>query len=434
MAKQVWCRQFTITISSTQNSFSPCGAPSLDTDAKTGTPAPAAGTIADLFVAIDVLPAAGTTKVFTLAINGTPTAMAVTLDDAHTSGQYSGAAITVAAGDLVSIIYTKTGTPGASAAATISWMWSGTKSVYMGSNFALNTTTPRWIGCFSPSETSSTVAANIVHNVVAAAGNITDLYATLAAAAGTTGSYTFTIYKNGVAQDGSGGTPDTRVSLTNAVTRVSGNASFTLPVVAGDTVYIQVDSVSSPSTKTGAVGIAFQSTTGGESQMCWSLASITGTGGGVNSYSGPHLANLSWNTVGNRKSTVCDKFKLYGLRMVLATAPGGVTSRTFVNVQNDIAGTVTCTITGVATTGSDTTHTDSYAAADTICFLESAVSGSPAASIGTVGFIQFVQGGNPPGKSQGGNKKNGGGAVNSLQPGGTICMTIGNAGNSSEVQ
>jgi hypothetical protein len=360
--------------------------------------------------------------------------MVVTLDDAHTSGQYSGAAISVAAGDLVSIIYTKTGTPGSSAAATISWMWTGTKSIYMGSNFALNTTTPRWISCFAPSETSSTVAANIVHNVVAAAGNITDLYATLAAVAGTTGSYTFTIYKNGVAQDGSGGTPDTRVTLVNAATRVSGNSSFTLAVVPGDTVYIQIDSISSPSTKTGAVGIAFQSTTGGESQMCWSVPSIPSSNGGVNNFNGPNLSNLTWNTVGNRQSTTCDKFKLYGLQVVLATAPGGVTSRSFTNIQNGSNGTITCTITGVATTGSDVAHTDSYAAGDTICFFESATSGTPAASIGTVGFIQFVQGGNPPGKSVGGNKKIGGGAVNALQPGGTICMTIGNAGNSSEVQ
>ena len=435
MSKQVWAREFACTLSSTASTFSLGGGAAASTiaDAANNVVCPAAGVISALTVAIDTAPAAGTTKIFTLRVNNVDTAMVITIDENHTSATYAGTGITVAAGDLLCVSYTKTGTPGSSTIASISWVWTGQSgvSIYVGGNTTINTTTPRWYGPFSPGESTTTTAANLAQNVVAAPGTITGYYVTVPAVAGTTGSYTFTLFKNGTAQNGTSGTPDTRLTYTCSAARVTSNVSFSLAVVAGDLVYLQIDSNSTPSSKTYSFGLAFTATNAGESNFCWSLPTFPGSVG-VNSFNGPHcsVGAISWNTVGARQSIVADKFKLYNMQMWATAAPGGATSRTFSNVQNGSAGSLAVTLTTGAT-GSDLTHQINYAALDLICFNESAISGSPAAATGSVGFVQFIQGGNPPGKSQGGSKKSGGGDTNNSVPGGTQVQTVGNAGVSS---
>ena len=437
MSKQVWCRQSAPTLSATASTINIAGGTANSTvaDALNNSPCPAAGVLSNLTIALDAAPASGTTKIFTLRVNNVDSAMAVTIDDAHTSATYSGAGISVSAGDLLCISYTKTGTPGSSSLASVSWVFTGSNgvSIYMGTGLGVSTTTPAWTGPFVPGAITTT-AANLAQNVVAAPGTITGYYATMGPALGSTGSYKSTIYLNGVAQDGTSGTPDTRVTLVCAAnTRVNGNTSFTLPVVAGDLVYIQIDSLSSPSSKTLAYGIAFTATNAGDSNMCWGLATVPNGNGSSTNFNGPqNIFTASWSTEPNRLATVADKFKLSGMQIVLTAAPGGGASRTFVNRKNSNTGSMSVALSASAS-GSDTSaaHADSYSPLDTICFFESAVSGSPAAATGTVGFIQTVVGGNPPGKAQTGNKKGGGGATNQFNPGGTIVQTVGNAGVSS---
>jgi hypothetical protein len=394
------------------------------------TPFPTGGTLGKMFVWLDATPASGTTKVFTLYINGSPTACVVTINDTGPSGQYTGAAVAINSGDYVYIAYTHTGTPGSSAAATISFEFTGTSastSVYCGGAIPLTSTTPRWFECFNPSDFINTTALIQSNCVVSAPGTITAMYFSIGAAAGTTGSYKVTIYKNGTAQDGTGGTPDTRITITNVITRVDSSAAFSLPVVAGDLLVIQCDGISTPSSKTGALALRFVATNDGESNLSFALPSFPSSVGAT-SYNTKRYGSLSWNAVTAREIYIAAKFKLQNFYMYFTVAPGATKSRTFVSVNNGSTGANTITVADANTTGSDLTHKETYAAAgDRFAVQESAVANTPTASLGSMGFTMFIQPGGNAGKGDSGNKS-GGGGVHLLQPGGALYMNIGNAG------
>lgn len=77
---------------------------------------------------------------------------------------------------------------------------------------------------------------------------------------GGTSTYTYTIYKNGVKQDGTGGTVDTHVSIVGA-SATAGNAAFSLPVAPGDTLTLEAVGANSPSVLSmSACAIRFQAT------------------------------------------------------------------------------------------------------------------------------------------------------------------------------
>lgn len=430
--KQVITRRGAIVLSAADSFIAFPLASGLNTADLSRTPFPTGGTLGKMFVWIDAIPAAGTTKTFTLFVNGNSTACTITLDDTHQSGQYTGAAIAINSSDYVYIGYTHTGTPGASANASISFEFtssSARESVYCGGVLALTSTTPRWIDALDPNDLVNTTALNQSNCVVSAPGTVTAMYFSIGAAAGTTGSYKATIYKNGVAQDGTAGTPDTRITIVNVITRVDSSLLFTLPVVAGDLLAIQIDSISVPSAKTGAIALRFVATNDGESNLSFALPSFPSSGGGVNSYNTIRQGAQSWTTIANRAAFIASKFRLQNMQVYFTVAPGGVTSRTFITINTGSNGNQSVTVTGAATTGSDLTNKDTYAnAGDTFGVFESAVSGSPAASLGSIGFTMFIQGGNPPGKGQQSNKKNGGGGVNLQSPGGTGLLVIGNPG------
>jgi hypothetical protein len=74
------------------------------------------------------------------------------------------------------------------------------------------------------------------------------------------------------------------------------------------------------------------------------------------------------------------------LYVELETAPGGTDSRTFTLFKNGSGTTLTCTITGVATTCNDTVHSESLSAGDLISF-EADIFGSPIASQMKLGWV-----------------------------------------------
>lgn len=394
------------------------------------TPIPATGTFGKMYVQIDVAPGVGTSRTFTLFINGIATACAVTISDAATTGQYTGAAVPVSSGDYAYIGFTHSGATASIANASFSYEFTSTnarQSIHCGGAIPLTSTVPRWHEALNPNAFVNTTALVQSNCVVSAPGSITAMYFSIGAAAGTTGSYTATIYKNGVAQDGTGGTPDTHITITNVITRVDSSAAFTLNVVAGDLLAIQIDGASSPSSKTAALALRFVATNDGESNLSFCVPSIPSSVG-VNSFNTVRGGSQTWSSVTARANYIASKFKLKNFYVYLTAAPAGVTSRTFISINNGSAGSNSVTVTGASTTGSDTTHQETYnAAGDTFDINESAISGSPAASLGSFGFTMFIQPGGNAGKGDSGNKA-GGGALNRIQPGGALLMNIGNAG------
>lgn len=99
-------------------------------------------------------------------------------------------------------------------------------------------------------------------------GSITKYRVDLTTAPGVGKSRTFTLYKNDVAQDGSGGTPDTRIVISD--TDVTGEAEFTLSFVPDDEIYGRHDTAGTP-TNSGQHTIMLRvvSTTDGTSMLVY---------------------------------------------------------------------------------------------------------------------------------------------------------------------
>ena len=433
MSKQVYLRYAAPSLGGVAATLNMSG----ETVTGGGSVCPAAGTIDKLTIDIKtVVSGTGTpTKTFTLAVNGTPSALTGTIAAGASTVVCTGGPITVAAGDLLTIAYTIHGTPNVSSIISVSWIFNSNtanESIYLMGPGLYNTTTPGYIGLFGVGVTRTTTAS-IGLTVAAAAGVITKLYIGVIAAAGTTGGYNFTIKKNGTLQDGSGGTPNTVINYTCSISATVASSSFSLTVAPGDILQVQIDSISSPSNKTIYISNNFISTNAGESQMVWNNGAPPSANGGSTNFNtiSNDFSNPTWDTEDNRKLLLADKFNAYGLQVILLSAPGVGTSRTFETRKNSGSGVNALTISGTSTTGSDLVHTDRYAAGDYFAWYESATSGSPASNGMRVALIQSTAAGNPPGKSQGGSKKSGGGATNSSVPGGTQVQTIGNAGVSS---
>jgi hypothetical protein len=90
--------------------------------------------------------------------------------------------------------------------------------------------------------------------------------------------------------------------------------------------------------------------------------------------------NNSWTGSENQRSAVVPHaMTIDQLRVILTTAPGGVTSYAFTVMVNGVASAITCTITGAALTIQDLGHTASLNAGDLIS-LRSVPSGTPAST------------------------------------------------------
>mgnify|MGYP003658086684 CR=1 FL=1 len=133
----------------------------------------------------------------------------------------------------------------------------------------------------------------------------------------------------------------------------------------------------------GSTGITFPDSTGpfdgadlqSVFQKFFGYGAATGGEGGT-VYFGEHDA-----TVGSTETTAasligraCNATALYAS---VVTAPTGSETDAFTLMKNGSATTITCTITGSATTANDTAHTVSYAAGDTISLRVVYSSGSP---------------------------------------------------------
>jgi hypothetical protein len=192
-------------------------------------------------------------------------------------------------------------------------------------------------------------------------------------------------YKNGVKQDGSGGTVDTRLSILSGGTpSFSDFTTFTLTYAQGDTVAFEITPVGSPIGPSLAIATSFTPDTAGES--IW--GGMTG--------SGPHQANPSfvrmngsasefpnWGTSETiiTQSAVTDtRLTIDRLYVRLGTAPGSGKSHVIDGRLNGASpsGTLAVTIADAATTGSDLVNAISVTDADDLLGLRAVPSGTPA--------------------------------------------------------
>ncbi len=190
----------------------------------------------------------------------------ITISGTATSGTYVATTPALADGDEITIKCVPSGTPTVTTP-SISWDFNSTtaaQSIYGCGNVNGPIAIDRTNRVLFAIDVSNWNAANAVETV-ACPGNITKATIKLDVDVTASGSVTFTITKNGVDQDGSGGTPDTRITFTTGTTKAS--ATFTLAVAAGDLLTWKCVRTSAPATIRPILGVRLVSTINGQSQF-----------------------------------------------------------------------------------------------------------------------------------------------------------------------
>jgi hypothetical protein len=362
------------------------------TEASAQVVAAAAGVFRNLSARVTTAPGSGVTWTFTLRINGADTALTFTIAGTATSGSYTGGDVAVAEGDLVTLAVTVSGGTAAS-----SGVWH-TSVEFEGSTAAQSlygSFTGGGLGTMTRYSHPWMTTLNIdatrtnVEGIAAAAGSITKLFARCTGN-NVAGAETVTILVvlNGVDQDGTGGTVDTRVTL-NSSTQAA-NLAFTLAVAAGDLIAIKSSWVSGNAGHLFSWGVQFTATTDGESQF--SARPTNAPDASAVRYVPVPSDARGWNWQTSEANAAVDggvtSFDLTALAVKTYTAPGSGKSFAFAAFVSGAASGPAVTISGTDdyefATGSVT-----VAAANTVC-LRATPSGTPTAGQITFAFVQYI--------------------------------------------
>lgn len=265
------------------------------------TPAPSCpwqvdGTFSNASIELLSAPGSGKSFTFTLVKNGADTGLSLTVADSATTATDLSGGVSVVAGDL---LYWKCvpsiGLPTTSdQRITVEFAGATANESGYASIQAVGTLQTFRGSVFMPGQWNTSVGLNGAFEIVAAAGNLTALAYRLTVAPGASASHEFALYKNGTKQDGSGGSVDTRVTISGA-SATTGSWTGTVACAAGDLLYVeQVPSATAPAASNCGFASKFVATTDGESQFCATVFGNLPTTGGPY-YSRPHWQSNGWN-------------------------------------------------------------------------------------------------------------------------------------------
>lgn len=251
--------------------------------------------------------------IFTLMINGVASALTATIpaNTVTSSAQNTADMVTVAAGDVLTMRREGNSTPPLNGQNTpFSWSMTFTstnarESGYgLGSATALNTTDQYvcapWNGDYNPWQggnwnTGGGSYGEVYRwSLVPCAGNVFRHDIQLTTAPGGGGTRTFLILVNGVAQNGSGGTPDSRVTFSGSTT--TGHATYTVPLVVGDRLTLEQTITGTPASTYVMCSTGFRATTDGQSALCFDTANAHPNNAGVTDYTGSELGGWAQTT------------------------------------------------------------------------------------------------------------------------------------------
>lgn len=214
---------------------------------------------------------------------------------------------------------------------------------------------------------SSSVLTTL-NQAVGIAGTISNLTIALTAAPGVGASIVYTLYQNTIA-----------TALTCTVSNLATTASDTthsVTVAVGDLLAWQAAPSVTPAPAASRVCLSstYTGTADGECNISGGTASVSGTVTNYQSLYGG-TPNATQSVVANIMPTsgTIDNFYVN-----LNASPGSPASYVFTVYKNGVATAITCTIVNSATIGTDTTHSVSYAAGDTIS-IESVPNTAPTA-------------------------------------------------------
>jgi hypothetical protein len=288
----------------------------------------ASGSFSNFAILLSAAPGVGNSWTIALRNLAGVTACSVTISDTDTTGRYTGAPVTISAGDFLDYQVTSTGAPASADAIGVIEFDSDEVGV-SGYTSNFGTMTTGFLGGFGM---FNNVTLNFFHSqYVSTSGNITALF----------GGNTFTavpagvsvdcyVYKNGVKQDGSGVTIDTRLQITNIAAFTAVSNSFTLPVVRGDTVYVGTEVVGAYPASWTTVGLKFTADIDGESIYAGVIGG-TPSAASVN-YANPNSCLLNWSSTeafSTKMIAGVTSFTLKDLYFGVDTNPGVGNTREF---------------------------------------------------------------------------------------------------------
>lgn len=233
MSKQLALWRSTDTPSTLATEYcSPMGNGStFGTEAAQSMVVAAAGIFRNLRIVLSAAPGTGNSWTITLRVNGSGSALTLTFSNTDTDLEITGTDVSVSAGDRISLEFVPASGP-TTMTPSVSLEFDSTTdgaSIYgSGSQNVIVSGATRNTALFG-GDTSANWLENFSVNAVE--GDLTALYVSLDGDP-VSGSYTFAIEKNSTLQDGSGGTVDTRVTISGGST--SGNATFSLSCTPGD--------------------------------------------------------------------------------------------------------------------------------------------------------------------------------------------------------
>jgi len=283
------------------------------------------GSFKNFKIVREVAPGAGTSVTYTFRKNGVNTALAVTISGTNTTGEdiVNSAAFTV--GDKVSLICNYTGgvAPGyVKIYVEFENTDNHTDSIYGSmNNGAANSN--EFNGIFNGGEDWSAFATGVL-SLCPINGTLLGASIVLDSPPGGGNSITFVIVKNSVDQDGSGGTPDTRITISGGAA-TSGSANYSLSLLAGDIFWAKVTYVGSISRNITA-GYKFRASTPFEFAICGVYQNQT-SGTQFEQVQGVTASTIGTEAFCNTISGPT-KFRLGKFYARLSAVPGGGASRT----------------------------------------------------------------------------------------------------------
>jgi hypothetical protein len=351
-----------------------------------------AGTILTLSVTLGTAPGVGASRTIAVRVNGVDSALSVTISGTNKTGTATGT-LAVSAGDVVLLHATSSGAASSGINTSVefeptsadSYSYSG--NYYYGDSFGSQiSSAPQYAPLLdsSPYQQTSESLAHETRSLVPFAATITDFYVDLSAAPGTGTSWDLVIMVNGVENATS------VINIAGSSTKGHLNG-LSVAVAAGDYLTFKVKAAnSSPASTWLGWAVVLSPTTSG--LFCWN--EITADSEASTTYYGSvgHIETNTGSEASVYPTIVPATLTAVALYVALGAAPGSGKSWSLNQRINGVTANLSAVVSGAAVTaGSDTAHSDSFAATDDIHY-QLAASGSPSFTSGHMTAIALTTG------------------------------------------
>jgi hypothetical protein len=176
---------------------------------------------------------------------------------------------------------------------------------------------------FVPVAALDSVSQTELHSIVPLIGSLYRIDLQLELPPGVGSSWTFRVYKNGVKQDGSGGTVDTTLVIADLAT--TGTVLFDLPLVPLDFLTLRVDVQTGATASTYIImGCAFRAATNGQSALCFNSAAGHPVIDGSTDWAAAQESGWAWTTPHSPTPTPAWRPTRWPSTELLVSLPGAI--------------------------------------------------------------------------------------------------------------